>query len=153
MPLESLEQQAFLALVRTQSHLGSDFERLFREHGLSAATYNTLGVLKAAGVQGRKCQDIGEHLVAVTPDVTRLIDRLQASGLCARVRSKTDRRVVMVRITQAGLDLLSRLDGPVRALHARQLGHLSREQLRTLIDLLAACRAGVKDGPDGRTSL
>lgn len=145
MSAVSLEQQAFLALVRTQSELGSEFERLFREHGLSTATYNTLSVLKAAGVMGQKCQDIGEHLMTVTPDVTRLIDRLQASGLCARVRSKTDRRVVMVRITQAGLDVLARLEGPVRELHASQLGHLSREQLRSLIDLLTACRAAAKD--------
>ncbi len=45
---------------------------------------------------------------------------------------------MLVRITPAGLALLSRLDPPIQQLHRRQLGHLTRKQLQALTDLLAA---------------
>jgi DNA-binding MarR family transcriptional regulator len=35
--------------------------------------------------------------------MTRTLDRLEAKGLCKRVRSKTDRRVVNIEITPAGI--------------------------------------------------
>jgi DNA-binding HxlR family transcriptional regulator len=34
--------------------------------------------------------------------ITRMLDRLEAKGLVERVRSETDRRVVHVRLTEAG---------------------------------------------------
>jgi DNA-binding MarR family transcriptional regulator len=141
---DSPAQEAFLALVRTTSMLTAQFERLFRRHGLSAATYNTLRVLRGAGEQGRMCNEIGEHLVAQVPDVTRLIDRLQKAGLCTRLRSKDDRRIVYVRITPEGLDLLASLDGQVMDLHRRQLGEVSEQDLTTLNVLLSRVRAAAR---------
>jgi hypothetical protein len=49
----------------------------------------------------------------------------------------------MVRITTAGLKLLARLDTPVQDGHRRQLGHLGREQLETLTELLRMARSRV----------
>jgi DNA-binding MarR family transcriptional regulator len=67
---------------------------------------------------------------------------MEAAGLVTRERSEEDRRLVTTRITDAGLALLARLDEPMLALHARQLSHLSPEQLRALIDILALARRG-----------
>jgi hypothetical protein len=49
--------------------------------------------------------------------------------------------MVMARITTEGLKLLSRLDEPVREVHRRQLGHLGRERLRMLTELLRESRS------------
>ena len=81
-------------------------------------------------------------MITKDPDITRLLDRLEKRGLVARCRENEDRRTVMTRITQKGLDLLARLDGPVQEEHRRQLGHLGRERMRTLTELLRACRDG-----------
>jgi hypothetical protein len=51
--------------------------------------------------------------------------------------------MVMARITPEGLKLLARLDEPVRAGHRKQLGHLERDQLRALTELLHAARTEV----------
>ena len=49
----------------------------------------------------------------------------------------------MARITPQGLKLLARLDEPVEELHRRQLGHLGKDRLRVLAELLAAAQAKV----------
>jgi DNA-binding MarR family transcriptional regulator len=49
--------------------------------------------------------------------------------------------MVLTRITAEGLKLLARLDDPVQAAHRRQLGHLGRERLRQLAELLSTCRS------------
>jgi len=44
------------------------------------------------------------------PNATRLTDKLIAKGLVERERCEEDRRVVYVRISPKGLELLARID-------------------------------------------
>ena len=67
-------------------------------------------------------------------------DRLERRGLVARSREKRDRRVIITRITPAGLDLLRGLDRPIEEFNRKLLGNLGEPQLRTLIKLLEAAR-------------
>ncbi|MBI1189997.1 MAG: MarR family transcriptional regulator [Tepidisphaera sp.] len=129
-----------LNLMRTGAMLAGDFAALFKSRGLSEAAYNTLRVLRGAGDTGRPCHEIGEHLVARVPDVTRMVDRLEAAGLVTRERSARDRRVVNVRLTPKGLQVVTELDAPVVQLHQRQLGHLTRAELVELNRLLVKAR-------------
>ena len=62
-----------------------------------------------------------------------------------RHRSTTDRRVVLIAITEAGEQLLARLDDPMRAVNDRVLGHLERNDLAELNRLLEAARDGEAD--------
>ena len=139
-PFVSLEEEAFLALQRTASELGQGVAELLRPHGLSAAQYNVLRILRGAREGGLACREIAERLVARDPDVTRLLDRMETQGLIVRARESTDRRVVITRITGKGRDLVTRLDKPMSDLHLRQLGHLSRAKLETLLGLLDEAR-------------
>lgn len=139
-PFDCPEQEAFLNLMRTQAQLASDLEAVLKESGLSSATYNMLRILRGAGAAGRMCHEIGEHMVARVPDVTRLVDRLEKSGLASRERCTKDRRVVHVKITPGGVELLERLDAPVLRGHVDQLGHMTREELVLLNELLVKAR-------------
>lgn len=160
-PFDSPEQEAWLNLVRTASVLGAFEREVFRPHGLSGATYNVLRILRGAALGGdgsgrRTCRDIGGHLVARVPDVTRLVDRLVEIGLVRREPGDHDKRVVFIRVTPKGLDVLARLDRPVLDAHARQLGHLSRDELAELCRLLVKARephrraAGAPDAAPAR---
>lgn len=140
-PFETPAQEAFLNLLRTTSVLDAPFERLLRDHGLSTATYNVLRILRGAGESGRVCHEIGRHLVARVPDVTRLIDRLEKQGLAKRTRGDADRRLVRVVITQMGLEVLAKLDAPIMEAHQRQMSHMTDDELATLSRLLAKARA------------
>src|SRR5262245_12788211 len=128
-PFDSPEQEAALNIARTADRLGICFARLFREYGLTPSQYNVLRILRGEG-QPRPILEVSDRLIATVPGITGLIDRLEGMGLVARRRSTEDRRVVFVAITARGLDLLSKLDEPIAALHKRLMGHLSQAELK-----------------------
>ena len=139
-PFDCLEQEVCLNLLRTQDHLGQPVHELFQTHDLTGPQYNVLRILRGHGPDGVPCHEIGGQMVCRMPDVTRLVDRLESAGLAVRTRTPSDRRVVLVRATQKGLDLLAALDGPIIDLHRRSLAHLTRAELNELNRLLTKIR-------------
>lgn len=133
------EEVATLELVRTTDLLSRGLIAVMKTEDLSAPQYNALRILRGTP-EGLTCGEIGNRMITRDPDITRLLDRLEKRGLISRSRDTADRRVVLTRITREGLDVLSRLDVPVREVHRRQLGHLGRERLQALIELLRICR-------------
>jgi DNA-binding MarR family transcriptional regulator len=138
----SLEEAVFLELMRATDTLSRGLVRVLKGEGLSATQYNVLRILRGAP-EGLPCGEIASRMITRDPDVTRLLDRLEKRELIARSREAKDRRTVMTRITPGGLKLLVRLDEPVQAAHRKQLGHLGRERLRALAELLADSRSQV----------
>ncbi|RUL84231.1 MarR family winged helix-turn-helix transcriptional regulator [Tautonia sociabilis] len=139
-PFAVPEQEAMLNLMRTADVLQLEFVRLFRRHGLSPAQYNILRILRGEGGEGLPSLEIASRMITSVPDITRLVDRLEAAGLVTRDRSARDRRVVRVRVTSCGLERLRTLDEPVLTLHRRLLGHLESGELRSLNELLVKAR-------------
>ena len=139
-PFDSLEQEALLNLARTLDILASEMAaEVLKPAGLSATQYNVLRILRGAG-EHLACGEIASRMIAREPDMTRLLDRLEKRKLVSRCRQQTDRRVVAVRITDAGLKLLADLDPKVLAGHQKQLGHMSEDELKQLIALLEKAR-------------
>lgn len=139
-PFESPAEEAFLNLVRTYGVLEADFLRLFKQHGISEPKYNVLRILRGAGGDGLPSLEIASRMITRVPDVTRIVDRLETQGLVKRSRRSDDLRVVIVSITKKGIDLLTRLDEPVKQLHCRQLQHMTRGELEELSRLLEKAR-------------
>ena len=102
--------------------------------------YNVLRILRGAGERGLPTLDIADRMIEQTPGITRLIDRLESKRLVLRERCPTDRRQVFCRITAEGLELLQRLDQPVRDAEATGLAGLSAEQIQQLLALLDCLR-------------
>ena len=139
-PRRNPEQAVFLQIQRTAEQLMDDLAQLLKGFDLSPTQYNVLRILRAAGPQGLATGQIARKMITREPDMTRLLDRLEARGLIERSRGKDDRRVVQGRITDAGRRVLAPLDSKVLQAHRRQLGHLSHPRLRTLSDLLSEVR-------------
>jgi DNA-binding MarR family transcriptional regulator len=135
----SPEEDAFLDLLRTTDTLSRGLIAVLKTEDLSATQYNVLRILRGAP-EGLPCGEIASRMITRDPDITRLLDRLEKRGLISRCRETKDRRTVMTRIAPAGLKALARLDGPVEEAHRKQLGHLGRERLRALTELLRAAR-------------
>jgi len=136
------EEAAFLDLLRTCDLLSRGPGQVLKTEDLSATQYNVLRILRGAP-EGLPCGEIGSRMITRDPDITRLLDRLEKRELISRCRETKDRRMVMARITPEGLKLLARLDAPVEESHRKQLGHLGRDRLRALTELLHACRTKV----------
>jgi DNA-binding MarR family transcriptional regulator len=141
-PTECLEELTYLELCRTTDLLSRRLAGLLKTEDLSANQYNVLRILRGSP-DGLPCGEIGSRMITRDPDITRLLDRLEKRSLISRSREIKDRRMVMARITSEGLDLLARMDDPVRQAHRNQLGHLGRERLRAMTELLQAARQEV----------
>jgi DNA-binding MarR family transcriptional regulator len=137
----SLEEETFLNIARTNAVLEHALVQALKPFDITPTQYNVLRILRGAGADGLCRNEVGERLVRRVPDVTRLLDRMEETGLLARARDDADRRYVTARISPQGLAILDRLDKEIHRIHRNQLGHIDRKQLRSLIDLLTAVRA------------
>jgi DNA-binding MarR family transcriptional regulator len=135
-----IEEQIFVAVTKAADFLGQRAEQLLKSHGLTGTQYNVLRILRGAGTEGLPCRSVGERMISHDPDMTRLLDRMEKRGLITRERQKDDRRVVKTRITAQGLDMLKKLDQPVREMHKQQFQHMSAVKLKQLAELLGECQ-------------
>ena len=139
-PFQTPEDEAFISILRTaEAFLWREAEFL-KPFEVTQAQYNVLRILRGAEPEGLICREISERMITRDPDVTKLLDRLEARGLVRRERQEKDRRVITARITQEGLGVVKEIDGPVLKLTAELLGHLGERKLRTLIRLLEEAR-------------
>lgn len=139
-PFRSLEQEAMLSIQRTDARLRYTLIEALKPYGATPTQYNVLRILRGAAPRGLCREEIRERLISQVPDVTRLLDRMEHAGLVERERDEADRRQVTTRITTEGLRVLAALDRPITQIHEEQLGHMTRAELRTLIELLAKAR-------------
>ncbi|MHB1225501.1 MAG: MarR family winged helix-turn-helix transcriptional regulator [Gemmatimonadaceae bacterium] len=139
-PFASLAQEAYLSVARTQGVLQGGLERVLKPYGVSPAQYNVLRILRGATPDGLCRNEIQDRLLTRMPDVTRLLDRMERSGLVSRERDTADRRIVTTRLTERGHHLVDSLDEPIAGEHERRLAHVGEERLRELIRLLARVR-------------
>jgi DNA-binding MarR family transcriptional regulator len=130
-----------LDLLRTADMLTREADWVLKAEDLSLTQYNVLRILRGAS-QGLPCGEIASRMITRDPDVTRLLDRMEKRNLISRSRESRDRRLVLARITAEGLKLVNRLDEPVLAVHHKQLGHMGKDRLQALAELLAFARSG-----------
>jgi MarR family transcriptional regulator, organic hydroperoxide resistance regulator len=136
-PTIHLEDQLFVAILKTADILSQEADQLIKAAGLTGTQYNVLRILRGAEPDGLPCSGIGERMISRDPDMTRLLDRLESHNLITRRRQKEDRRVIKTRITPEGLKALKKLDQPVHDLHKRQFRRLTGTRLKQLAELLA----------------
>ena len=136
----SAQQEGAIGIVRTADVLKRRFVALVEAHGISGQQFNVLRILRGAEPDGLCRNELRDRMLSRMPDMTRLLDRMEESGLVTRERGDRDRRLVRTNITPRGLEILAELDDKVVAEHERALGHLTDDQLRTLIALLTLAR-------------
>ena len=141
-PFQSLEEEVLLGLARTADAVARAGEEVLKGSGLTMTQYNVLRILRGAGAAGLSCGDVAGRMITRDPDLTRLLDRLEARALVTRARDGEDRRIVVTRITSDGLALLAELDEPVQAQNRKAVAHLGEQKLRTLAQLLDEARSG-----------
>ena len=105
--------KALVNLKYTANWLNKISDKIFSEFGISAQQYNILRILRGAG-EAITVKTVKERMIEVSPNSTRLMDKLVEKGLICRERCDNDKRNIFVEITQKGLDLVDsiKLDDP-----------------------------------------
>ena len=138
---ESPAHEAILNVMVTYPWIMGELSAAMAEHDLTPAQYNVLRILRGCHPENATCSYIGERLLDRTPDVTRLLNRLQRAGLIDRRRAAHDRRIVEVCVTDEGLQRLKKADKPVGDITHRLAATLTEEEHRTLSGLLEKLRS------------
>jgi DNA-binding MarR family transcriptional regulator len=144
-PYSSVEEQAFLNLLRASDCLQRAFHLKIRNWGVTSTQYNVLRILRAAHPHGLTCSVIGSRMITAEPDITRLMPRLKGLKLIRQQRDSHDRRVHWTHITPAGLRLLREMDPVIVRLPGELLGRLNGAELAELIRLLELARKPCED--------
>lgn len=120
----------------------------FARHGIESWMYDMLATLRRSGEPYElTAGDLVRQTMVTTGAITHRIDRLERRGLVGRA-STDDRRKVIVRLTQEGLDVVDGVVGDHMATEREILSALSPDQQHDLADLLRATLLALGDHAD-----
>lgn len=105
-----------------------------REVGLTGPQLTVVKLLESLG--DLSLSSLSERIRAQNSTVTGIIDRMEREGLVVRERSKTDRRVVLIRLSDKGAELAREVRvEPMEIFRAALLG-LDKRDLEDLLRIL-----------------
>jgi DNA-binding MarR family transcriptional regulator len=134
--LTAEELGAWRGLLRVHSALVKALDaELLAEHDLPLSSYEVLIHLQAAPGRRLRMAELAEMALLSRSGMTRLVDRLERTGLLERDRCASDGRGAYAVLTDAGEALLARarpshLDG----VRERFLQHFREDELRQLAE-------------------
>ena len=130
---ESSESVGYL-MRRAVTTVGQEIERQLEASDLTNAQWVPLfklhtGCATTVAELARECElDAGA--------MTRLLDRIEAKGLCRRVRSSLDRRVVNLELTPAGHEAAKTIPAILSRVQNAHLAGFSESEFSMLKDFL-----------------
>jgi MarR family 2-MHQ and catechol resistance regulon transcriptional repressor len=115
------------------------------EHGLANAEFEVLIRLARSPGGALRMSDLAAQTSLTTSGITRLVDRLERSGLLRRVACPSDRRGLLAEITPAGQERLAEvLPGHLELIDRWLVSCLERDTFDALLDALRAVRDSVR---------
>ena len=105
-------------------------DKRLAQHGLTSAQWGPLMRLRT--LDGSTVAELARWLQVDAGAMTRLLDRLEKKGLCKRVRSTEDRRVVRVELTPAGESAIAEVPAVLAEVMNAHLAGFSRTEWKTL---------------------
>ena len=138
-PFSLLEEEATLSIIRTADVLMQRTSNILKPFDISGSQYNVLRILRGAP-EPLACGQIAERMVSRDPDVTRLLDRMEARGLISRARDGQDRRVVKAQISCKGMALLEEIEPHLNAHHRGHFAGFGEKKLKQLVEWMEQIR-------------
>jgi DNA-binding MarR family transcriptional regulator len=121
-------------LFRVLTAMRREIDVGMARHGLTDAQWRPLWLLKIG--RARSPQELARELDIDAGAVTRMLDRLESKGLLARVRSQTDRRMVMLALTEQGEAAVQAVPHVLAEVNNQFLQGFSKDEWQLLCALL-----------------
>lgn len=126
-------------LMQLMTLMRREVELRMARHGLTDAQWKPLWFIKSG--RASTANELARETCIDAGAITRMLDRLEAKGLLERARSDTDRRVVHLRLTEAGEAAAAQIPQVLADVNNDFLrGFAEREwqQLRKLLERMTA---------------
>ncbi len=126
-----------VSILKADSKVAQMLERALGTAGLTLPQFNLLMELAASSEAALPIYEINARLISTPPNTSWLCTRMEQSGLVRRRRDASDARVVVIALTEKGWAALATAAPLVFEAEKKLLADYSRDELRSLADLLA----------------
>lgn len=116
------------------SNVGQEVERQLAHTELTNAQW--IPIYKIYTKRASTVAELARSCQLDAGAMTRMLDRLEAKGLCQRKRSEEDRRVVQIALTEAGEAAAAEIPRVLSGVQNAHLAGFSTEEFETLKNLL-----------------
>ena len=133
------EESVGYLMKSVMASISTQVDRRLVSHDLTHAQWVPL--FKLAHGECGTVAELARTLQSDPGAMTRALDRLEAKGLVARVRSSEDRRVVNLELTDAGREVASVVPAVLAEVLNLHLAGFSEAEWRSLLGMLTRMRA------------
>lgn len=134
----SEKQKLLVNLIFTGNWIKDINSQMLKPYGLTTQQYNILRILRGQHPKPASVNLLIDRMMDKMSNASRLVEKLRLKGYVERRECEKDRRQADVVVTQAGLDLLEKIDKAMVAFEKR-FDHLSEAesaQVNQLLDKL-----------------
>jgi DNA-binding MarR family transcriptional regulator len=117
-----------------QMRVFREFYRAFEGTGVTPGMHTVLAIIRDN--PGIRQRTLAELLMVREPNMTRMIQGLQAAGLIAREVDKTDRRAFHLVLTEKGRSLMAGVQSRMDSFEEKLLGGLEVKERKALREYL-----------------
>jgi DNA-binding MarR family transcriptional regulator len=131
-------------LFNVMTQMRREVEKRMAQHGLTDAQWKPLWMVRIG--RATTAIELAREMDTDAGAITRMIDRLESKGLIERVRSEADRRVVHLRLTEAGDAVARKVPYVLAAVNndfLRGFSEAEWRQLRRLLGRMASSGAAL----------
>jgi len=133
---DSIADQVLREIRRILRRVSQHSKVLARESGLTVPQLLCLKVIGEIEDQDATITTVGRHVQLSPATVSRIIDRLETTGLVRRERTSDDRRKVLLTLTPAGYERYLTLPAPLQDEFVTRLKALPEKERHWLLDAL-----------------
>jgi DNA-binding MarR family transcriptional regulator len=137
-------------ILRIQFLAGARMRRVFEQHRIDWGGFDVLATLRRSGAPYRMTPTgLYRELVLTSGAMTNRLDVLEQAGLVQRHPDPNDRRGTLIELTEEGKALVDRTMEAHLEGEAEMVAHLSKEERKTLADLLKKLLIGMENESEG----
>jgi len=132
-------QKAVINISYTSGWLSNILRPEFEKFNLTQQQFNILRILRGQYPKPATVNLLKERMIDKMSDASRIVDRLVQKGLVSRCTNTRDRRAVDIRISDQGLEVLSKIDIEFKSRDFLK-NNLTQDEAGKLSDLLDKLR-------------
>lgn len=142
--LDTSALETLLLFMRTSRDIHSEMSARLSRYGLSQGKFIILMLLFRNTGNHLTPSELADRAGVTRGTITGLVDGLQRDGLIERGTTNTDRRMVTVRLTAAGQQVLNELLPGYFTRTSELLSELDQSERQTLVTLLNKLKTGLE---------
>jgi DNA-binding MarR family transcriptional regulator len=133
------------AVKQVELAVRAHLDELLRPSGTTVLQYTALTVLERRS--GLTSAELARNAFVTPQSMGDLVTALERRDLVTRHRDPRHARRLLISLTPAGQELLTRMEPHVRELEERMLGGLANGERAALRDYLNRCRSALAEKP------